>query len=132
MSDRHPSADLGRATEGNGGRAIDARAFAVLARPGEGLGLRLAGAAVHEVPPGEEALRLRALLADPAIALVAVEGEVYRALPEAILRAARARGAVLVPFDLARRWGARGAGRDWVAALIRRAIGYQIQVEPAR
>jgi len=54
---------------------------------------------------------------------------VLRAVPEAILRRAAARGLpVLLPFALPRRFGEAGRGQAYVAALIRRAIGYHIKL----
>jgi V/A-type H+-transporting ATPase subunit F len=50
-------------------------------RPGDALGFRLAGAAVTEVPPGEERAALARLLADPHLGVLAVERRVRDALP---------------------------------------------------
>lgn len=105
----------------------------VVTRPGDGLGFRLAGVAVEEVPGGEEAARFRRLLGDATLGVLAVENEVLRAVPEAILRRAAARGLpVLLPFALPRRFGEAGRGQAYVAALIRRAIGYHIKLAEAR
>jgi len=107
------------------------RALVVVTRPGDGLGFRLAGVTVEEVARGEEVLRLRLLLAGDAPPLLAVEDEILAALPETVVQRAAERGAVLVPFTLPRRWDAPSRPEDYVAALVRRAIGYQIKVEPA-
>jgi len=102
----------------------------VLVRPGEGLGFRLAGVPVDEIAAGDEAARLRALLADPAVAVLVVESELLAALPQAPLRRAAQRGLpIVLPFTLPRRYGDAGAGRDYLAALIRRAIGYHIKLD---
>jgi V/A-type H+-transporting ATPase subunit F len=107
--------------------------FKVVTRPGDGLGFRLAGAEVEEVAPGEEAARFRSFLAEPQLRVLAVEGEVLAAVPEALVRRAAARGLpVLLPFALPRRFAEPGRGEAYVAALIRRAIGYHIKLGEER
>ncbi len=97
--------------------------------PGDGLGFRLAGVPVEEVAPAAAPARLAALLRDPAIAVLAVEEGLLRALPEAAAERARQHGrVVLLPFALPRRFGAAGEGRAYLAALIRRAVGYHIKL----
>lgn len=111
------------------------RRLAVVVRPGDALGFRLAGARVEEAPPGGEAALLRALVGEPELAVLAVEQEVLAAAPERLLRRARERGLpVILPFALPRRWSEEGGGRAYVAALIRRAVGYGVKLggEPGR
>ncbi len=101
----------------------------VAVRPGDGLGFRLAGATVEEVPPGGELAAFRRLLADPQTGVLAVEEELLQAAPERLVRRARERGLpVILPFALPRRRGEAGRGRAYVAALIRRAIGYGVKL----
>lgn len=108
-------------------------AFRMVLRPGDGLGFRLAGVQVEEVAPGEEAARFRSLLAEPRLAVLAVEGEVLAALPESLVRRAAAMGGpVVLPFALPRRFAEPGRGEAYVAALIRRAIGYHIKLGEER
>ncbi len=108
-------------------------AFRMVLRPGDGLGFRLAGVQVEEVAPGEEVARFRSLLAEPGLGVLAVEGEVLAALPEALVRRAAAMGRpVLLPFALPRRFAEPGRGEAYVAALIRRAIGYHIKLGEER
>jgi V/A-type H+-transporting ATPase subunit F len=103
--------------------------LAVAVRPGDGLGFRLAGAPVAEVPPGGEAAAFRKLLSDPHTGVLAVEEELLAAVPPRALRKARESGLpVLLPFALPRRWGEEGRGRAYVAALIRRAVGYAVKL----
>ncbi len=103
----------------------------IVVRPGEGLGFRLAGVVTHEVGAGEEPARFRDLLGDPALGVLAVETEVLRAVPEHLLSRAAARGLpVVLPFALPRRYGEAGRGREYVAALIRRAVGYHVKLGP--
>jgi V/A-type H+/Na+-transporting ATPase subunit F len=98
-------------------------------RPGDALGFRLAGAAVEEVPPGAEAAVFRRLLGDPHLGVVAVAEELLREVPDRLLRRARERGLpVILPFALPRSWGEEGRGRAYVAAIIRRAIGYAVKL----
>lgn len=103
--------------------------LAVAVRPGDALGFRLAGAAVEEIGPGAEPAAFRRLLGDPHLGVVAVEEELLRAVPDRLLRRARERGLpVVLPFALPRRWGEEGRGRAYVAAVIRRAIGYAVKL----
>ncbi len=108
------------------------RNLVVATRPGDGTGFRLAGVPVAEVAPGEEAARLRAWVADPSVGVVAVESRVLEAMPEGALRRAQSLPfPVILPFALPR--GAEpGGGRAYVAALIRRAIGYHVKLEERR
>ncbi len=102
---------------------------AVAVRPGDGLGFRLAGVAVEEVPPGGEGAAFRRLLADPRAGVLVVEEGLLEAVPARLLRRARERGLpVVLPFALPRRIGEEGRGRAYVAALIRRAIGYGVKL----
>ncbi len=103
--------------------------LAVVVRPGDALGFRLAGARVEEVAAGAEAQAFRALLAEPDLGIVAVEEEVLGQVPARVLRRARERGVpVVLPVALPRRWGDEGRGRAYVAALIRRAVGYGVKL----
>jgi V/A-type H+-transporting ATPase subunit F len=105
------------------------RGLAVVVRPGDGLGFRLAGATVEEVAAGGEAAVLRRLVADPRVGVVAVEEEIARALPARLLRRVHEAGLpVILPFALPRRWGDSGRGEAYVAALIRRAVGYAVKL----
>ncbi len=113
------------------GRAPGTLRLEIAVRPGEGLGFRLAGVATHEVGAGEEAPRFRELMGDPGLGVLAVESEVLRAVPEHLLARAAARGLpVVLPFALPRRFGEAGRGREYVAALIRRAVGYHVKLGP--
>jgi V/A-type H+-transporting ATPase subunit F len=104
--------------------------YRVVTRPGEGLGFRLAGAPVDEVEAGEEADRFKALLADPALGVLAVEQGLLETVPEPLLeRAGRDGVPVLLPFAVPRRWEEAGRGEEYVAALIRRAIGYHVKIQ---
>ncbi len=103
--------------------------LAVLVRPGDGLGFRLAGAPVEEIARGDEPAVVRRLLGDPGLGVLAVEEELLRAIPPRLLARARTRGLpVVLPFALPRRWGDEGRGRAYVAALIRRAVGYGVKL----
>jgi V/A-type H+-transporting ATPase subunit F len=101
----------------------------VCVRPGDALGFRLAGATVEEVPAGGEAAAFRRLLGDPHAGVVAVEEELLRAVPDRLVRRAHDAGLpVILPFALPRSWGDAGRGRAYVAALIRRAVGYGVKL----
>ncbi len=101
----------------------------VLVRPEDARGFTLAGAAVATPGPGEELEALRAALGDPAVGVIAVEEELLAHVPARLLKRAQERGIpVLLPFALPRRYGEAGRGREYVAALIRRAIGYAVRL----
>jgi V/A-type H+-transporting ATPase subunit F len=106
--------------------------LAVLVRPDDARGFQLAGARVVTATPGEEVTALRGLLADPALGVLAVEEELLAHVPARLLRRARERGIpVLLPFALPATYGEEGRGREYVAALIRRAIGYAVRLAGA-
>lgn len=114
------------------GPAASALRLVVAVRPGDALGFRLAGAEVREVAPGEEPGALRALLSDPGVGVAAVEEALLAAAPPALLERARRRGLpVLLPFALPRLHGEPGRGEAWVAALVRRAVGYGVKLGSA-
>jgi V/A-type H+-transporting ATPase subunit F len=120
-----------RVTSGAAGAGGTAASLSVTiaVRPGDGLGFRLAGVTVEEVPRAGEAAAFRRLLSDPHAGVLAVEEELLAAAPERLLRRARERGLpVVLPFALPRRVGEEGRGRAYVAALIRRAIGYGVKL----
>jgi V/A-type H+-transporting ATPase subunit F len=105
---------------------------AVAVRPGDDLGFRLAGTDVRAVPAGGEAAAVRDLLADARLGVLCVEEGLLAAVPPRLLARARARGLpVVLPFALPRRWGEAGRGQAWVAALVRRAVGYGVKLGAA-
>jgi V/A-type H+/Na+-transporting ATPase subunit F len=122
--------------DGSGGTASGAAqaaegtlGVAVALRRADALGFRLAGAAVREVERGEEASAFRSLLADPRLGVVAVEEDVLQAVPPHVVRRARQRGVpVVLSFALPRRWGEAGRGEAYVAAILRRAVGYAVKL----
>jgi|SRR3990172_3660069 len=104
--------------------------FGVVTRPGDGLGFRLAGAVVEEVEEGDVAERFRALLADPGLGVLAVEEELLKQVPEPLLEKIGREGVpVLLPFAFPRSWKEVGRGEEYVATLIRRAIGYHVKIQ---
>lgn len=112
-----------------GGEAHEALRLAVAVRPEDALGFLLAGVRVEQVAPGEEAGAFRRLLADAQLGVLAAEEELLRAAPARLLARARQRGVpVVLPFSLPRRLGEEGPGRAYVAALIRRAVGYGVKL----
>jgi V/A-type H+-transporting ATPase subunit F len=98
----------------------------LLVRPGDALGLRLAGVEVEEVGEGAERARLSAALGDAKLAVVGIEAQLLAALGEEALE--RPGPPVILPFALPRRMGDAGGGAQYVSALIRRAIGYHIKL----
>lgn len=102
--------------------------FAVLARSGEGLGLRLAGVRVVEAARGHELARFKELMDEERLGVLAVDQEVFDAVPADERRRRDRALPVVIPFALPRRWMEAGRGRDYVAALIRRAVGYHVKL----
>lgn len=98
----------------------------VLARPAAALGFRLAGVPVFEAAPGEEAGALRDALAASRDGVVAADQDVLSAIPD--VDRGRAPLPLVLPFAVPRRWTESGAGSAWVAALVRRAIGYHVKL----
>ena len=132
MAKERASGAAGASGLSSGAKAREGAAslsVAIAVRPGDGLGFRLAGVAVEEVPPGGETAAFRRLLSDPHAGVLAVEEELLQAAPARLVRRARERGLpVILPFALPRRIGEEGRGRAYVAALIRRAIGYGVKL----
>ncbi len=105
------------------------RTLLVMVRPGDALGFRLAGVEVQEVAPGEEEAALRALRQRPRLGVVAIEESVLAAAETPARRRRReADLPVIVPFSLPRRWAEPGHGRELVAAIVRRAVGYHVKL----
>jgi V/A-type H+/Na+-transporting ATPase subunit F len=103
-------------------------ALAVVVRQGEGLGLRLTGVEVEEVAPGCEQAALHALRARRDLGVLAVEEAVLAAAEPAPVRRRDGGLPVIIPFTLPRRWAEPGRGRDLVAAMVRRAVGYHVKL----
>lgn len=103
-------------------------AFAVLARHGDGLGPRLAGVRVVEATPGDEVMRYRQLLGEEDLGVLAVDQEILDLVPADERRRKDRALPVVIPYALPRRWSEAGRGRDYVAALIRRAVGYHVKL----
>ena len=103
-------------------------AFSVLARCGDGRGPRLAGVRVVEASPGDEAARFRQMLAEDGLGVLAVQQDVLDVVPADDRRRKDRALPVVIPFALPHRWSDAGRGRDYVAALIRRAVGYHVKL----
>ena len=102
----------------------------VITRPGAGLGFRLAGVPVEEMAEADASERIAALLEEPGLGILAIDDDLLRHVPEAVLEPAGRSGVpVVLPFTLPRRWEEGGGGEAYVAALIRRAIGYHIKIQ---
>lgn len=103
----------------------------IVTRPGAGLGFRLAGATVEEVDEAHGARRIAALVREPGLGILAVDETLLRQVPAAALeRAGRDGVPIVLPFTLPARWEEQAGADAYVAALIRRAIGYHIKIQP--
>jgi vacuolar-type H+-ATPase subunit F/Vma7 len=105
--------------------------FAIALVPGAMLGFTLAGAAVHAIDPAasDARARLRAIVEDPALAVLAIEERLDAILPdETRTRIARAGVPVLVPFAWPSSAAGSHAGERYIEALVRDAIGYHVKL----
>lgn len=85
---------------------------------------------MEEVEESAAAERLKEILGEPGLGVLAVEEDLLRQLPETTLERVERQGIpVILPFAVPARWGEGGAGEEYVAALIRRAIGYHVKIE---
>lgn len=110
---------------------MDQYRIKVVTRPGAGLGFRLAGVPVEEVADAAGAERVAALIEEPGLGILAVDETLLRQVPPGVLdRAGRDGVPIVLPFTLPARWEERVGGEEYVAALIRRAIGYHIKLQP--
>lgn len=101
----------------------------VAARQGEGLGFRLAGVPVEEIADGQEAERVKALVSEPDLGVLAIEAGLLERVPPALVEKVDRDGLpVLLPFTVPRNWQDVGSGQEYVATLIRRAIGYHVKL----
>jgi vacuolar-type H+-ATPase subunit F/Vma7 len=95
-----------------------------------GLGYRLAGVEVRETPNPEEMGRQAISLSrDPGVRLVLLDEEIFHGLPVTLQRSLEEnRTPLFVPIpSLPLRKGAPRP-EEYVARLIRRAVGYQIRI----
>lgn len=107
----------------------------VVARPGVAVGFGLAGLAFREVTGGREAVaELELILAEArshdgtSVGIVLVQSDLLAELPEALERRLECQAVPLVvPFP-APTEAEPGAARDFVAELLRRAIGYRVRL----
>ncbi|OFW05198.1 MAG: hypothetical protein A3I61_10585 [Acidobacteria bacterium RIFCSPLOWO2_02_FULL_68_18] len=103
----------------------------VVTRPGAGLGFRLAGVAVEEVSVAAGPERIAALVDEPGLGILAIDEDLLRGVPREVFeRPGRGGVPIVLPFTLPARWEERAGGEEYVAALIRRAIGYHIKIQP--
>lgn len=101
----------------------------VMVRPEDALGFKLAGAKVEPVEAGEEVMVWRRVVSDPMSGVMAIDEQVLAAVPERLVKRVHERGLpVVLPFALPRRWSEEGRGRAYVAAIIRRAVGYAVKL----
>lgn len=100
----------------------------VVADAETGLGFRLAGVEVFAVEDAETAAdRLRALLADPSVGLVAVAETFYRRLDVVTLRQIETSyRPVVVPAPTGGPTDSFATRREYLSALIERAIGFHM------
>ncbi len=104
-----------------------------LVREDLGSGFSLAGVEIRKVADAA-ALRpaLEAAFATRAYGIVIVEEEMVTGLGEEARASLRARTLPLVltvPGEMTRREGEEAAADDYVARLIRRAVGYQLNIK---
>lgn len=92
-------------------------------------GFRLAGLPVRSAPDAEGAeAAVRQWSSDPDVAVIFVQRSLFDGLSEALLRSVASTAVpVVVPFpDPA--WEEAGPAEEWVVELLRRAVGYRVQL----
>jgi V/A-type H+/Na+-transporting ATPase subunit F len=95
---------------------------------GDGLGFRLAGVPVVEVASGDEARVLRELRATAGVGVIAAEAALLTSAGED-QPSRRAPGLpIVLPFTLPRSWSEERRGSAFIAALVRRAVGYHVKL----
>jgi vacuolar-type H+-ATPase subunit F/Vma7 len=106
------------------------RAVRIVCRPAAALGFVLAGLPVIEVASAAEgAARALALAADPDVGVVLLEEDGYAALSEAQRRALERRPLpMIVPFPGPERRGAAEAPEEYLAEVLRQAVGYRVRL----
>lgn len=101
----------------------------VVARPETARGFRLAGLPVRpaaDAPGAEEVIRRLAEEAD--VAVIFVQRELFDSLGEGLRRTLEATSVpVVVPFPDPS-WEEAGPSEEWVVELLRRAVGYRVQL----
>lgn len=109
--------------------AVEEGAVRVVARPDTARGFRLAGLPVRPAADvdGAEAL-IRRVVDDPEVAVVFVQRELYDGLTEELRRSLEATAVpVVVPFPDPS-WEEPEAPEEWIVELLRRAVGYRVQL----
>jgi V/A-type H+-transporting ATPase subunit F len=110
---------------------MDRYRMRVVTRPGAGLGFRLAGVPVEELADAGASDRLAALMEEPGLGLLAIDDVLVDRVPQVVLERVGRQGVpIVLPFTLPARWEEGTGGEEYVAALIRRAIGYHIKLQP--
>lgn len=105
-------------------------AVRVVPRPETARGFRLAGLRARPAADAAEAEAVvRRLLEEPDVAVVLLQRSLFDGLSEALRRSLESTAIpVVVPFpDPA--WHDRPAGEEWVVELLRRAVGYRVQLK---
>jgi len=94
------------------------------------LGFRLAGVGARPAETPEELQRLsESLRIDPKVRLVLLDESLFRQLPERIQRKLEdSRSPVFIPIPVFRISKGALKPEEYVARLMRRAIGYQIKI----
>lgn len=101
----------------------------VLCRPGVADGFALAGIRAIPAAEGREAAAaLRLLLEQPGLAVILVEEDLHRALPEDLLAAIERRAAPIVMAFPGPAREERPSAEAELVDLLRRAIGYRVRL----
>lgn len=111
------------------GEGVRELALRVVCRPGVAAGFELAGLAPRTVEDAEEARSAALELAgDPDVGVIVMEEDLVSDPAELEEEIRRAGGATLLPFP-GPTWVERPeAPREYVARILRRAIGYRVRI----
>ncbi|HSR43557.1 MAG TPA: V-type ATP synthase subunit F [Longimicrobiales bacterium] len=111
------------------GEGVRELALRVVCRPGVAAGFELAGIAARTAEDPEEArIATLELAGDPDVGVIAVEEDLVSDSVELEEEIRRSGGATLLPFP-GPTWVERPeAPREYVARILRRAIGYRVRI----
>ncbi|GEM_PF-322455 len=109
--------------------AVDEGSVRVVARPETSRGFRLAGLPVRPATDGPGAEEVtRRLASQDDVAVIFVQRELFDGLGEGLRRSLEATSVpVVVPFPDPS-WEEAGPSEEWVVELLRRAVGYRVQL----
>jgi vacuolar-type H+-ATPase subunit F/Vma7 len=100
----------------------------VVMRPSRAVGFELAGFAVEHAPDGRAAAAVVTRWAeDDDVGVVLVDDELYKALPNELLRRLDRQAIPVVASVPVPRWDERSDAEAFILEILRQAIGYRVR-----